>query len=49
MQWSTKIFQILELHTDAYTLSLYHTLAQIPGMMIASCLIDRLGRRRLGE
>jgi len=47
MQWSTKIFQILELHTDAYTLSLYHTLAQIPGMMIASCLIDRLGRRRL--
>lgn len=45
--WWTKIFQILELQTDAYALSFYHTLAQIPGMMLASGLIDWVGRRQL--
>ena len=45
--WWTKIFQILELQTDAYALSFLHTLAQIPGMMLASGLIDYLGRRQL--
>ncbi|KAL7480691.1 hypothetical protein ACHAW6_013221 [Cyclotella cf. meneghiniana] len=45
--WWTKIFQGLELTSDAYALSFYHTLAQIPGMMLASSLIDIVGRRRL--
>lgn len=45
--WWTKIFQSLELQTDAFALSFYHTLAQIPGMIIASSLIDLVGRRRL--
>lgn len=45
--WWTKIFQSLNLSTDAYSLSFYHTLAQIPGMMLASGLIDAVGRRRL--
>ncbi|KAL3783070.1 hypothetical protein HJC23_012107 [Cyclotella cryptica] len=45
--WWTKIFQGLELTSDAYSLSFYHTLAQIPGMMLASGLIDIVGRRRL--
>jgi len=46
MQWFTKVFQMLELQTDAYVLSFYHTLAQIPGMLLASGLIET-GRRRL--
>lgn len=45
--WWTKIFQGLDLQSDAYALSFYHTLAQIPGMMLASGLIDIMGRRRL--
>jgi len=45
--WWTKIFQSLNLQTDAYFLSFCHTLAKIPGMMIAAFLIDRVGRRRL--
>ena len=45
--WWTKIFQALDLESDAYALSFYHTLAQIPGMMLASGLIDIMGRRRL--
>ncbi len=45
--WWTKIFQSFELKTDAYALSFYHTLAQIPGMMLATGLIDAVGRRRL--
>lgn len=45
--WWTNIFQNLDLHTDAFALSFYHTLAQIPGMMLATCLIDTVGRRRL--
>ncbi|KAL9184230.1 hypothetical protein ACHAXT_002316 [Thalassiosira profunda] len=45
--WWTKIFQNLELQTDAYALSFYHTLAQVPGMLLASGLIDWVGRRRL--
>jgi MFS family permease len=45
--WWTKIFQGLDLQSDAYSLSFYHTLAQIPGMMLASGLIDIVGRRRL--
>lgn len=47
MQWWTKIFQMLDLQTDAYVLTFYQTLAQIPGMMLASGLIDSVGRRRL--
>lgn len=35
------------MQSDAYALSFYHTLAQIPGMMLASGLIDIVGRRRL--
>ena len=35
------------MQSDAYALSFYHTLAQIPGMMLASGLIDIMGRRRL--
>ncbi|KAL7538993.1 hypothetical protein ACHAWF_006262 [Thalassiosira exigua] len=45
--WWTKIFQNLHLQTDAYALSFAHTLSQIPGMMLASGLIDWVGRRRL--
>ncbi|EJK48705.1 hypothetical protein THAOC_32475 [Thalassiosira oceanica] len=45
--WWTKIFQSLHLQTDAYKLSFYHTLSQIPGMFMASGLIDSVGRRRL--
>ncbi|KAL3779321.1 hypothetical protein ACHAW5_007354 [Stephanodiscus triporus] len=45
--WWTKIFQNLELQSNAYALSFYHTLSQIPGMMLATCLIDLVGRRRL--
>ena len=45
--WWTKIFQSLHLQTDAYKLSFYHTLSQIPGMLVASGLIDSVGRRRL--
>jgi len=45
--WWTKIFQNLHLQTDAFTLSFYHTLGQIPGMMLASGLIDLAGRKRL--
>lgn len=45
--WWTKIFQTLDLESDAYALTFYHTLAQIPGMMLASGLIDIMGRRRL--
>lgn len=45
--WWTKIFQALELQTDAFALSFYHTLAQIPGMMLASGLVDKAGRRPL--
>eukprot|EP00585_Thalassiosira_rotula_P001925 CAMPEP_0196140762 /NCGR_PEP_ID=MMETSP0910-20130528/7551_1 /TAXON_ID=49265 /ORGANISM="Thalassiosira rotula, Strain GSO102" /LENGTH=584 /DNA_ID=CAMNT_0041401665 /DNA_START=18 /DNA_END=1772 /DNA_ORIENTATION=- len=45
-QWFTRIFQMLELPTDAYVLSFCNTLAQIPGMMLASGLIET-GRRRL--
>lgn len=45
--WWTKIFQSLHLQTDAYKLSFYHTLSQIPGMLLASGLIDSVGRRRL--
>lgn len=45
--WLTKIFQNLELQTDAYALSFYQTLSQIPGMMLASGLIDWVGRRQL--
>ena len=45
--WWTKIFQNLDLQTDAYALSFYHTLAQLPGMALASGLIDWVGRRRL--
>lgn len=45
--WFTKIFMSLNLQSDAYALSFYHTLAQIPGMMLASGLIDIMGRRRL--
>ncbi|KAL7519675.1 hypothetical protein ACHAWX_004433 [Stephanocyclus meneghinianus] len=45
--WWTKIFQGLELTSDAYALSFYHTLAQIPGMILASGLIDNVGRRCL--
>eukprot|EP00581_Thalassiosira_minuscula_P012641 CAMPEP_0183731332 /NCGR_PEP_ID=MMETSP0737-20130205/35073_1 /TAXON_ID=385413 /ORGANISM="Thalassiosira miniscula, Strain CCMP1093" /LENGTH=577 /DNA_ID=CAMNT_0025964033 /DNA_START=70 /DNA_END=1803 /DNA_ORIENTATION=- len=46
MQWWTKIFQMLDLEIDAYVLSFYHTCAQIPGMMLATGLIDYVGRRR---
>ena len=45
--WWTRIFQNLELQTDAFALSFYHTLSQIPGVMIASSLIDSVGRRKL--
>ena len=45
--WWTKIFQILQLQVDPYALSFYSTLSQIPGMMLASGLIDYFGRRRL--
>jgi len=45
--WWTKIFQILQLQTDPYALSFYSTLSQIPGMMLASGLIENVGRRRL--
>mmetsp|Transcript_4010 Transcript_4010/g.10163 ORF Transcript_4010/g.10163 Transcript_4010/m.10163 type:complete len:601 (+) Transcript_4010:125-1927(+) len=45
--WLTKIFQNLDLQTDAYALSFYQTLSQIPGVIIASGLIDLVGRRQL--
>ena len=45
--WWTRIFQNLELQTDAFALSFYHTLSQIPGVMLASSLIDSVGRRKL--
>ena len=41
------MFQNLELQTDAFALSFYHTLSQIPGVMLASSLIDSVGRRKL--
>jgi len=44
--WWTKIFQMLQLQVDPYALSFYSTLSQIPGMMLASGLIDFIGRRR---
>lgn len=45
--WWTKIFQNLELQIDPYELSFYHTLSQIPGVILASGLIDSVGRRQL--
>lgn len=47
MTWWTKIFQMLDLQTDAYVLSFGQTLSQIPGMILASGLIDSVGRRQL--
>lgn len=46
--WWTKIFQLMQLQneTDPYALSFYQTLSQIPGMILASALIDYVGRRR---
>jgi len=45
--WWTRMFQNLELQTDAFALSFYHTLSQIPGVILASGLIDSVGRRKL--
>lgn len=45
--WWTKIFQALNLTIDPFAMSFYHTLAQIPGIAIATYLIDKIGRRRL--
>lgn len=45
--WWTKIFQGLRLTVDPFVMSFLHTFAQIPGMVIATCLIDKIGRRRL--
>jgi hypothetical protein len=44
--WWTKIFQSFELKTDAYALSFYHTLAQIPGMMLATAVAMFRGRKQ---
>jgi MFS family permease len=45
--WWTRLFQTLEPQNDAFTLSFYQTLAQIPGNMLATILIDTVGRQRL--
>jgi len=45
--WWTKIFQGLHLTVDPFVMNLYHTFAQIPGIVIATYLIDKLGRRTL--
>mmetsp|Transcript_5638 Transcript_5638/g.11915 ORF Transcript_5638/g.11915 Transcript_5638/m.11915 type:complete len:548 (-) Transcript_5638:1333-2976(-) len=46
--WWTKIFQGLHLHNiDPFVMSFYHTLSQIPGIAIATYLIDKIGRRSL--
>lgn len=45
--WWTKIFQGLRLTVDPFVMNLYHTFAQIPGVLIATYLIDKLGRRTL--
>ncbi|KAL7551344.1 hypothetical protein ACHAWF_015744 [Thalassiosira exigua] len=45
--WWTRVFQSLDLSTDPYALSFFHSMAGIPGVMLASGLIDKLGRRRM--
>jgi len=45
--WWTKIFQGLRLTVDPFLMSFIHTFAQIPGIIIATYLIDKIGRRRL--
>ncbi len=45
--WWTKIFQGLHLTVDPFVMNLYHTFAQIPGIVVATYLIDKLGRRTL--
>jgi MFS family permease len=45
--WWTKIFQGLHLTVDPFVMSLLHTLAQFPGIMISTYLIDKIGRRSL--
>ena len=45
--WWTRLFQTLEPQNDAFSLSFYQTLAQIPGNILATILIDLVGRQRL--
>jgi MFS family permease len=45
--WWTKIFQGLRLTVDPFVMSFYHTFAQIPGIMIGTYLIDKIGRQRM--
>ena len=45
--WLTKIFQGLNLTVDPFVMNLINTLAQIPGIAIATYLIDKIGRRSI--
>jgi len=45
--WWTKIFQGLLGAIDPFVMSLLHTLAQFPGIVISTYLIDKIGRRSL--
>jgi MFS family permease len=45
--WWTKIFQGLNLTIDPFVMTMYHTFSQIPGIVLATYLIDKIGRRSL--
>lgn len=43
--WWTKIFMALRLPIDPFAMSFMHTLSQIPAILLATYLIDKIGRR----